>query len=124
MIVNQLNKKEPSCNSNAFELMWHAETKLDYQLENQPENLQVYYGGVQKKMLTREEWNIKGKPTLPKVLKIDRDLQEGRRLLKLQKSANGGSATVASHGPQLANGGLAGGSQANVSFISHHRCLV
>ena len=85
MIVNQLNKKETSCNSNAFELMWHVDTKLDYQLENQPENLQVYYGGVQEKKLTWEEWNIKDKPTLPKVLKIPRKLQEGRWLLQLQR---------------------------------------
>jgi hypothetical protein len=95
--------------------MWHeVEFKLDVQVnvqpENlQPENMQVYYGGVQERQLTWEEWSTGGKPTLPKVLKIDPDLQEGSRLLQLQKCKNGGLATVASHGPQLGNGGLVGG---------------
>ena len=102
--------------------MWPVvETKLDYQPEDSGAGADIeWYGGLQEKKLTFEEWNDTNKPTLPTVLKIPRELQEGKRLLKLQKCKNGGSATVAFHGPQLANGG----DQANVSFKSHHRCLV
>ena len=119
--------------------MWHVETAIDYQPEELnsdsgagagagvESSVVVYHDGLQEKKLTWEEWNdasnhghIKNKPTVPNFLKIPRELQEGKRLLQLQRSANGGAATVASHGPQLANGGP----QANVSFNSHHRCLV
>ena len=121
--------------------MWHVvERMLDYQPEDSGAGAGIeWYGGVQEKKLTWEEWNIKDKPTLLKILKIPRELQEGRRLLQLQRGENGGLATIASHSPQLANGGLVGGlatitshgpqlangglashGQANVSFISHH----
>ena len=151
--------------------MWHVATAIDWQPEELDSgagagagvewNVVVYHGALQEKKLTWEEWNvasnhghIKNKPTLPKVLKIPRELQEGKRLLQQQRCKNGGEkdgaatgashspqlthggqCTVASHGPQIAHGGQCtvashgpqlanGGGQANVSFSSHHRCLV
>ena len=88
--------------------MWHVETEIDYQPDDSGAGAGAgieWYGGLQEKKLTFEEWNdasnhghIKDKPTLPTVLKIPRDLQEGKRLLKLQRCKNGGK-----------NGGKKGG---------------
>ena len=54
MTVNQLKKGPLAIQT--CELMWHVETKLDYQPEDSGAGAGIeYHGGLQEKMLTWEE---------------------------------------------------------------------